>query len=337
MIALACGALPELISVVYNADMPLMLHGKHGVGKSEIIVETARLLGLECRVRDLSIMEPPDLAGMPYIGPDRRTHFSPPAFLPSTGRGFLVFEELNRTRRDMIAPCLQLLTARTLNDYTLPTGWVPMAAVNDAAEGYATEELDQAVLSRFLHVQVMPDVEAWVTWARKHQVHERIIAFVEHSPDVFADPQANPRAWTYASNVLVHWEHSVKDETMLATLLAGVLGDQWALSFIQTYLDNRRPLQAQEILTAYPIHRAVLRQWRDGGHLDTISASIALLKRHIQPQRVCTKLVQDEPQCANVAAFLADIPADLQGQFMDWLSERGFDDLRAILLRSVTK
>ena len=116
------------------------------------------------------------------MGEDGRTHYAMPTFLPQTGQGLLVFEELNRCPRYMATPCLQLLTARQLNDYGLPRGWLPCAAINDAEEGYGVEELDAALLSRFLRVKVVPEVTAWVQWARASQhVHETIVAFVEQS------------------------------------------------------------------------------------------------------------------------------------------------------------
>jgi MoxR-like ATPase len=95
----------------------------HGVGKSELIETAAEEIGIKAIVRDLSLMEPPDLVGLPRAA-GKTTVFLPPKFLPTRGKGFLVFEELNRCEPYMRAPCLQLLTARKLNDYDLPEGWL---------------------------------------------------------------------------------------------------------------------------------------------------------------------------------------------------------------------
>ena len=40
-------------------------------------------------------MEPPDLIGMPKLS-NGRTRYLPPAFLPASGAGLLVLEEINR-------------------------------------------------------------------------------------------------------------------------------------------------------------------------------------------------------------------------------------------------
>jgi MoxR-like ATPase len=116
MLTIAAGTpLVELLTLAYYANHPVLLHGRHGVGKSEAFAHAAAQLEIGLIVCDLSVMEPPDLVGLPRVGEDGRTHYAPPAFLPQTDQGLLVFEELNRCPRYMQAPCLQLLTARQLN------------------------------------------------------------------------------------------------------------------------------------------------------------------------------------------------------------------------------
>ena len=122
---------PDLIRIIrqaYRANMPVMLHGRHGIGKSEVMQESAHELGIGCLVLDLSLMEPPDLIGIPTIC-DWKTVYACPSLLPTGGKGLMVLEEVNRCPRYMRAPTFQLLTARKLNDCALPKGWLPMAAV----------------------------------------------------------------------------------------------------------------------------------------------------------------------------------------------------------------
>jgi MoxR-like ATPase len=121
-------------------------------------------------------MEPPDLVGLPKLD-GSVTRFLPPSFLPTGGKGLLVFEELNRCPTYMRAPCLQLLTARTLNDYELPAGWLPVAAINPPDQGYEAEELDPALRSRFVQAVVEPDREEWLAWARTVGTHAAVLAY----------------------------------------------------------------------------------------------------------------------------------------------------------------
>jgi MoxR-like ATPase len=128
--AVAAGRpLIDAIKQCFAANRSPLLVGRHGVGKSAVLAQAARELGGRCISRDLSLMEPPDLVGMPRLD-GKVTRYLPPAFLPTKGRGLIVFEELNRCPNYMRAPCLQLLTDRSLNDYRLPPGWLPAAAIN---------------------------------------------------------------------------------------------------------------------------------------------------------------------------------------------------------------
>ncbi len=78
------------------------------------------------------------------------------------------------------SPALQLLTARTLNEYRLPDGWQMVAAVNPAAGEYQTDDLDPALLSRFVRVEVVPDRDEWLSWARKAGIYTSIFTYANH-------------------------------------------------------------------------------------------------------------------------------------------------------------
>ena len=140
----------DVINLACGADQPVLLIGRHGIGKSSFFEQAADRRGIGLIVCDLSLMEPVDLVGIPSINDNGRTVYAPPSFLPTDGTGLIVFEELNRAPRYVQVPCLQLLTARRLNDYALPPGWLPCAAINDGEE-YQVDDLDVAILSRFLH------------------------------------------------------------------------------------------------------------------------------------------------------------------------------------------
>jgi hypothetical protein len=318
----------DLFRLCYGAGLSILLHGKHGLGKSEIAAEAARSMGIEFIALDLSIMEAPDLTGLPHITPEGRTEYAPPDFLPKPGtKGLLLIEELNRSPRHLQAPCLQLLTTRRLNSYQLPTGWLPCAAINDAEDGYFADEVDRALLSRFVNVTVAADVVEWVSWARQTEIHPKIIDFVQCSPGIFDDSAANPRAWEYSSRFLKQSEITGDRQEFLAIGLAGILGDKWALAFLRYYKDERRPLRPGEIIEAYPAHRATLRGWVVQRHMDVVAASVDLLKKNLQAQRVYESVLANANHKANVEAFFGDVPPDLQRLIGEWLQERGFQNL----------
>lgn len=319
----------RLINLGYRANLPILLHGRHGVGKSNLLEAAALELDISFIVRDLSLMEPPDLIGLPRFGDDGRTHYASPAFLPTEGKGLLVFEELNRAPRYMQAPCLQLLTTRSLNDYVLSTGWLPCAAINDADDGYEVEELDAALLSRFVRVKIEPDTGEWCAWARGNDVHPKVLMFVQDNPSIFADPQANPRAWTYVSRLVRASEGDARATSAtedLVVAIAGLVGETLAGAFA-AYLGTDAPLAATAIVNAYDSHRGIVRRWRKESRLDLLAATSVNLRNHLQRQATFDAVIEDKAHKKHVEQFLEDLTPDLHRQMQDWLRERGFTGL----------
>jgi hypothetical protein len=163
------------------------------VGKSEIIGQLAVELGIQCTVLDLSLLEPPDLVGLPVIV-DGRTTYAAPSILPQSGCGILMLEELNRAERYIQQPALQLLTARRLHEYRLPEGWTTCAAINPDRGEYQVTPLDPAMRARFSNLLVKADREPWLDWAKQNGVHPAVTSLVrDHDRSLDDTP---PRTWS---------------------------------------------------------------------------------------------------------------------------------------------
>lgn len=236
----------ELIKVSWASRRAIILTGKHGCGKSEIVKEAAKELGIDFICMDLSIMEPPDLVGMPMLDKEAGvTRYLPPASMPrikyvgkgkakkidKKNEGLLCFEELNRCGQEMQAPCLQLLTERRLNDYIVPEGWSMIACVNPADDGdfnYQVNELDPALRSRFMEIEICAGKGEWLNWANDNDVDDAIIQVVSEHPDPFQD--VPPRTWTYVSDILKAFvEYDGLDETILKDAILGYIPEEWAI------------------------------------------------------------------------------------------------------------
>jgi hypothetical protein len=315
--------LRDLVRLCFEADQPLLLVGRHGIGKSKATEEAARELGIEHISRDLSLMEPPDLVGLPRLE-GGVTRYCPPAFLPTGGRGLLVFEELNRCPAYMRVPCLELLTRRALNDYRLPPGWLPVAAVNPAGAEYEVDALDPALLSRFVEAEVVADTEEWLAWAREREIHPGVLRYVESDPEVFADPRSNPRAWEGVSRLLQARPRAGVPDAALRAAVTGRVGDERGAAFLRFLRDRLAPLTADQIITSYAAHRAQLRAWADDGRLDLVRSSLLNLQKHLQLKRHYTAARRRQEAWGNVGSFLADLPGDLYAQAKVFFAERDY-------------
>ncbi|MAD80299.1 MAG: hypothetical protein CMJ50_05560 [Planctomycetaceae bacterium] len=314
----------DFVKFCYESDRPLLLSGKHGIGKSELIEQAAKELGIAFIVRDLSLMEPPDLIGLPKMS-GRTTMYLPPDFLPKGGKGILAFEELNRCERYMRAPCLQLLTSRTLNDYVLPNGWLPAAAINPPDSEYEVLELDPALLSRFTITTLVSDVSEWLDWARDNDVHTGVIEYAENDSTIFDEPHSNPRAWKYVSDFLKTADNSDFPQSILRAAVQGLVGDKRGTAFLSTLKKIAKPLTTESVLASYLKHRAKVKEWVDAGKLDLVEATLLALQKHLQPKADYKSVKEDLKRWGNLAHFLSDLPPDLLRSAKSFFRERKYE------------
>ena len=318
--------LMEALTLAYHADRPPLLSGPTGVGKSECIEQAATELGIDYTVRDLSLMEAPDLTGLPVVE-SGRTEYATPSFLPEKGGrgGLLVFEELNRAPRHVQAPCLQLLTARKLNDYELPTNWLPAAAINPYEDGEycGVEEMDKALVSRFMVLDVRADVKCWVAWAQANSVHPAVRDFVRSTPKIFDAPQSNPRAWSYASDVLSTFEESKFKRSTLLAGIAGLVGDKLAATFLKTYRARGSGVpSARKVLNSYSAIQSQVKRWKKEGNTAKLNSLVHQVLLHLQDPSSEARAKRNTKAKANLRKLYQDLPAELRkllSESVPWL------------------
>lgn len=325
--------LEEFCAWAIRADLPVLLLGKHGVGKSESLRAVAEKLKIGFITINLSAIEPVDLQGMPVVVGDR-VEYVAPAWFPTAGSGLLFLDEITRAPRHLRAPLYQLLTERAVNGRHLGPGWVPVAAAN-VGGAYDVDELDPAFTSRFVCVRVTAGVEAWLGWARVAGVHERVLDFAVLHPDLFDNGQSNPRAWEGVSKLLETGERELliaprlapASTPLLQKLIAGLVGDTWSAAFWQHYIGSGQPLEPTSIITQYLVHRPAVSQWVSQKRLDLLNQTLKMLQGHLQSQTIQEAVVAHEIHRLNVIGFVQDLPADLRRKWSAWVDDREFTKL----------
>ncbi|MFG2616537.1 AAA family ATPase [Streptomyces sp. NPDC048507] len=167
----------EALTLAVAADLPVLLWGEPGIGKSAALTQLATALDLPLTTVIASVHEPSDFSGLPVIGDDpaeQGVPMAPPDWavrLVRAGRGLLFLDELSTAPPAVQAALLRLVLERRIGSLRLPSGVRIVAAANprsSAADGW---ELSPPLANRFVHLQWTHDHEVVVrglggTWPR---------------------------------------------------------------------------------------------------------------------------------------------------------------------------
>lgn len=203
----------EFKSTAEGHHTPVMLWGPPGVGKSQMVAETAIKHSVPMIDIRLSQMEPTDLRGIPFRMDDR-VEWAIPSLLPDAQRhgerGILFLDEITSAAPTVSAAAYQLILDRRLGEYTVPEGWAIFAAGNRQGDRGVTYAMPAPLANRFSHYEVEAHLDDWVAWAYANNIDERVIAFLRFRPELLFDfdPAHNPvafpspRSWEFAHRAL---------------------------------------------------------------------------------------------------------------------------------------
>jgi MoxR-like ATPase len=314
--------LERVLKVAYRARRAVLLEGPTGVGKSEIVRRVAADLGIATTILDLSLLEPPDLVGLPVVR-DGRTEYALPHVLPREGAGILLLEELNRAERYIQQPALQLLSARRLHEYELPEGWVCVATVNPQTADYHVTALDKALRARFLQVTVRADRASWLAWAEVRNLHPGIVALA-HAHERLLD-DVPPRTWTYASELLQAFSPAeLEDGALLRDALGGYLPAAWveALLASKASWGQRLDFDVRALLSGYAAASPLAREiagYRQRGQTDRLDEIVHRLAPLLAGPEAGVLAAQGQLTLASIEALLADLPGDQREKLQEAL------------------
>jgi AAA domain (dynein-related subfamily) len=303
--------LASLLELAYRARRPALVEGATGIGKSELVHDVARALGVSIITLDLSLLEPPDLVGLPVVR-DGRTSYATPATLPTDGAGILLLEELNRAERYVQQPALQLLTAGRLHEYQLPEGWVCFAVTNPPTGEYHVTPLDRALEARFMKIRARADRGPWLAWAESHGVHPAVRTVVrEHSR---ALDEVSPRSWTYAGQILAAMTAKERsDSDFVRDALCGYLPPAWAevLAAASEGTASELGIDLRDLLGDY-VQRAQksVRELKTQGRTDAMDELVSRVRSVLRSPEIAAMHEQGTLRLDSFDALLADLAGD---------------------------
>ena len=263
----------ELFEVLAEtpAEQNIMLAGKHGIGKSQILTKYYEDKGMKVVPLFLGQMaDPGDLIGLP----DRdsgagKTQFLPPFWFPLDDTPVVLFlDELNRARPEILQSVMDLALNKTIAGRKLPKGSRIISAVNSGDE-YQLTDLDPALVSRFNIYEFKPSVNEWLMWAQKNEIDYRVTGFIaENANELDGASYANGnqeslekspdrRGWEKVSNIIKGREELSK--TTFKTI-SGIIG-AGAMTKFSHYLKENHLLGAKEIFEGFENVKDILEKY----------------------------------------------------------------------------
>lgn len=260
----------EAISAI-NALWPLrlsvMLWGRPGVGKSQLVAQLARARKAELRDVRLSQKTASDIGGLPALDhQNKQTTFYLPDFLPREDKpGILFLDELPGADEQTRIAAYGLILERKVANWILGDEWRIVAAGNRPEDGAISCNFGTAMNDRLVHLVVEPTAQDWLAWAMENDIAPEVMAFIQVRPDLLiGTPEMqradhaimpSPRSWERVSQV---WNNSIgKREREI--LISGILGDSTAHEFL-TVADELKHLASVEKIISTPrrqLHKVI--------------------------------------------------------------------------------
>jgi MoxR-like ATPase len=191
-------------------EQSFLLLSAPGVGKSEMVYQAAKEVGIPCRSLLGTQIAPEDVSGIPRIIGERSVFCPPRVLLPESAEPFCLFlDELPACAPDIQKAFYSLLLERRLGEHTLPAGTWVIAAGNRQQDRALVRSLSSALVNRVTIMHLRVDVDEWQDWAARHGVRADIRNFISFMPDALMRPVptepvpfSTPRAWSLLSRAL---------------------------------------------------------------------------------------------------------------------------------------
>ena len=306
---------------------PICIWGTHGLGKTMVVRDFARERGWRfAYCAPAQFEEMGDLHGLPTrVDPDPTFHgdeytaFLPPEWVPTEeGPGILLLDDINRADDRILRGLMQLLQNFEMFSWGLPQKWQIVATANPEGGDYSVTPMDDAMLTRMLHVTMVFDVKAWARWALEAGVDPRGVDFVLTYPEVVQGARTTPRSLTQFFEQIAPIEDLAASLDLVTALAASALDELGVTTFVAFVKDGlERLLSPDDILGAIdfdPVAKRLTELAGKGG---------ATSKRLDRLATMCTRVVLELGRTGyqvlprhkeNLVAFMLHpaLPADLR-------------------------
>lgn len=171
-------------------NYPVLIKGKPGIGKTDIIESAAAEAKAELIISHPVVSDPTDFKGLPFPSKDGLTaDFLPYGDLDKLTKAkkktVFFLDDLGQAPAVVQAACMQLLLARKINGHAVSPHVVFIAATNRREDKAGVSGILEPVKSRFMTIlDLQVDVDDWVRWAIEKDMPAELTSFVRFRPSI---------------------------------------------------------------------------------------------------------------------------------------------------------
>lgn len=234
--------LTELLKQTIANNLPILITGAPGIGKSDIVAQAAVASGADIIISHPAVADPTDAKGLPWP----KAGASEATFLPfgelaralnATTKTVWFLDDLGQASPAVQASFMQLLLARRVNGHVLPDCVTFVAATNRRTDRAGVSGILEPVKSRFATiVELVATIDDWCKWAFDNNVSPTLIAFLRYRPELLSKFEASadltnspvPRTWSHLAKLeTLHLPPSIE-----MTAFAGSVGEGAATEYL---------------------------------------------------------------------------------------------------------
>ena len=315
------------IPAILDARLPVLIRGRHGVGKSEVVYMIAGQRSLPVVERRASQMTEGDLLGLPDTADlsdgRKATTWNAPDWLVTacTEPVVLFLDEVDRATMEVRQGLFELTDSRKINGWHLHPETLIIAAVNGGEHGsqYQVGEMDPAELDRWTVFDIEPSVEDWLGWA-SGKVDGVLWDFVNHNrqhlehSDDFEPNKVYPsrRSWVRFARTTESLGLFAEDgnRDLLLNLATGFVGFEAAVAlrdFVQKY---EYQVSVEDILDRGEFDK--IEKWGINDH--------AAMVEKMQGASTFAEALTDQ-QVTNLATWFVSMPSEICMKLWSAISE----------------
>ena len=300
----------KVIEPIINARFPVLIRGRHGIGKSTVVYQLAKRLGLPVVERRASQMTEGDLLGLPKLKKNV-TSWCPPEWLATACNEpvVLFLDEVDRATLEVRQGIFELCDSRKIAGNTLHKDTLIFACVNGGEHGsqYQVGEMDPAELDRYTVFDVEPTVEDWLNWA-KGNISQEIWDFINHNHGHLehkGDYEPNKvypsrRSWERLSQTLSGMGDQIESSSVTYQISQAFIGFEGAVAFNNFLKDYDRQVSIEDLLDDGKFD--LIKKWKINDH----NAMVEKMKsKDIFSERL------SDTRLDNLARYFVSLPSEI--------------------------